>query len=398
MAKTLRANSCRGEAGTSSFRFKLPKGITVESLKYILDLILKYHNTVPDELSAIDFYLGELTQVYPNLNIEICRHFVFLNTETDDVNITDESINNDSIVSNDKTEDLQNENFCEVCDLRCDDNNRICMRCKCLNLRVDQLCMDMKKVQHVIESLLNKTSDSCPDPAPKASTLNPPPESHSKQSHSAFPPLPEQPTPHGTAEQLADYRHKRKDDFMQQKTVVSERMKLQCDVLIVGDSILKPLRPSTMSSQKRVKCKTLPGAKIDDLFEPTKNMVDKNLPQTVIIHVGSNNMAMNDSTTIEKKVESLALQILGECSSVNAITISSIIKRRAYQSDLLNKLNDTNSRLKSMALSHGWDFINNDSIEPIQHLCNDGIHLSPEGVNVFAQNLIRHIIKSITER
>ena len=113
------------------------------------------------------------------------------------------------------------------------------------------------------------------------------------------PPLPEQPTPHSTAEQFADYRHKRKDDFMQQKKVVSERMKLQC-VLIVGDSILKPLRPSTMSSQKRVKCKTLPGAKLDDLFEPTKNMVDKNLPQTVIIHVGSNNMAMNDSTTIKK--------------------------------------------------------------------------------------------------
>ena len=60
----------------SSSNYKFSKGITLESVSYALDLIGTAHGDVPEGLSFSDFYLGELTQIYPTLNIEIGRHFV----------------------------------------------------------------------------------------------------------------------------------------------------------------------------------------------------------------------------------------------------------------------------------------------------------------------------------
>ena len=76
MAVTVRTNRYKGNPGTKTFKYKLPKGITKESVSFALNVIVCAHKTVPVGLGESDFYLGELTQIYPDLNIEICRHFV----------------------------------------------------------------------------------------------------------------------------------------------------------------------------------------------------------------------------------------------------------------------------------------------------------------------------------
>ena len=113
---------------------------------------------------ACDFLLGELTQLYPNVNIEICRHFVLarklpagatldpaedslsVDTSTDSDNVS--QLNHDSNVSK----------SCLLCDLtlNCEENSQICMRCKCINNRIDQLSSDFQRIQHAVEAILDR--------------------------------------------------------------------------------------------------------------------------------------------------------------------------------------------------------------------------------------------------
>ena len=79
MAAGVRTNKYKGNPGSKTFKYKLPKGVTIESISFALNLIISTHKTVPEGLEKPDFYLGELTQIYPNLNIEIGRHFETVN-------------------------------------------------------------------------------------------------------------------------------------------------------------------------------------------------------------------------------------------------------------------------------------------------------------------------------
>ena len=126
-----------------------------------------------------DFYHHELTQIYPDLNIEICRHFVSSIISSDIVDESDTStVHNGSIQSHssdntvDQSMDNDNgdtHNRCQLCDLLCSADERICIRCKCMNNRIDQLLDDIKKLQHAVEAILDapqKQPSSEPHPTP----------------------------------------------------------------------------------------------------------------------------------------------------------------------------------------------------------------------------------------
>ena len=80
---------------------------------------------------------------------------------------------------------------CQICDLKCHDSETICMKCKCMPLRLDQLSMELKKVQHVIDALLD-TPPSHPSPQQKNTATLKTSQSTSSSSRS------DQPTPPGT--------------------------------------------------------------------------------------------------------------------------------------------------------------------------------------------------------
>ena len=69
----------------------------------------------------------------------------------------------------------------------------------------------------------------------------------------------------------------------------------------------------------------------------------------------------------------------------------SIMKRRVYQREAIDKLNQTNSLLHKIAKDNEWNFINNANIDPSKHLNVDGVHLNAGGASVLAQNLAQHI-------
>ena len=190
MAAGVRINRYKGKPGDEKFRYKLPKGITKESISYALNLIVSAHKEVPDGLIKSDFYLGELTQIYPDLNIEISRHFVLsramnvidIEPDDSDVSVTSDDngcTQNQSVDNATDQSDYNDDssNQCQLCNLHCEANERICMRCKCMNQRIDQLSMDLEKVQHAIEALLDApqrdASTSSPNPTRKSQNSNP---------------------------------------------------------------------------------------------------------------------------------------------------------------------------------------------------------------------------------
>ena len=156
MAVTVRTNRYKGNPGAKTFRYKLPKGITKESVSFALNVIVLAHKTVPVGLGKSDFYLGELTQIYPDLNIEICRHFVISGIACETAETDEEparsSLHNSSIEShyiiNPDDQSVDNESHCQLCDLLCNPDEKICMRCKCLNNRMDELSKNVEKLQH----------------------------------------------------------------------------------------------------------------------------------------------------------------------------------------------------------------------------------------------------------
>ena len=137
-------------------------------------------------------------------------------------NQTSRELNSSSGVHDPDEKDDTKERKCRICDRQCDEASFICMRCKCINNRLDQLSMDMKKVQHAIDAILDTpqrrtpptqaTSAAVPDaasssqrgpvgvastsrstvPPGQKGTSSPRDAASSRERGDAFPPLPSQ--------------------------------------------------------------------------------------------------------------------------------------------------------------------------------------------------------------
>ena len=143
---------------------------------------------------------------------------------------------------------------------------------------------------------------------------------------------------------------------------------LTADTLIVGDSMVRTLQPFKLSKLRKVRCKTLSGARVEEVFETTKSLANAFHVSELILHVGTNNVATCENSLIEKQIESLCDQVLADCPSVTSITISSIIQRKIFQNDLREKTIELNKLLRALTQRRGWGFIDNSSIDPSTHL------------------------------
>lgn len=186
---SVRTNRYKGTPGMDNFSYKLPKGITVSSIRHAVQIICSSHLLHSDVDLDNEHIKDNLIRIYPLLNPFICSHFVLTRnvevpSETDK---EDESIVSQVPSSNDNRDASQ----CQICDLKCHDSETICMKCKCMPLRLDQLSMELKKVQHVIDALLD-TPPSHPSPQQKNTATLKTSQSTSSSSRS------DQPTPPGT--------------------------------------------------------------------------------------------------------------------------------------------------------------------------------------------------------
>ena len=105
-------------------------------------------------------------------------------------------------------------------------------------------------------------------------------------------------------------------------------IKPKCDAILIGDSMLRRIRPHGLSSSKRIACKPIPGAKVNDVCDAAVEMANELEAKEVILHVGTNDAEDNDTSEIVAKIESVRTHLLQTCPSVKRITLSSIIQRR----------------------------------------------------------------------
>ena len=82
MSRTVAMNKCKGNPGTDTFIYKLPKGITVSSIRFAINVICL--SGLPGSDTDIDNEIVEnnLVKIYPHLNRTICRHLILIHSDT----------------------------------------------------------------------------------------------------------------------------------------------------------------------------------------------------------------------------------------------------------------------------------------------------------------------------
>ena len=154
-------------------------------------------------------------------------------------------------------------------------------------------------------------------------------------------------------------------------------------ILVVGDSMLAGIDEKRMSYRSNVKIRSFPGATIDDMFDYIKPLLQK-CPDTIILHIGTNNCPNESSRSILDKLLNLKGFILKSLPS-SKIIISSIINRTDNAKASLT-VKHLNNHLRSLEV----DVIDNENINK-DCLGKKGLHLNDQGCGKFAMNLIRKI-------
>ena len=168
------------------------------------------------------------------------------------------------------------------------------------------------------------------------------------------------------------------------------------DVLIIGDSIIKHLDASSITTkQTDVKC--FPGARCDRILSELSALLKNYEYDHIICHVGTNYIPQHDPQYVSNR-------ILDFLSSVRAIAPLS----KVTWSPILPKWNDSMKKginTINNNIFHRYHMIKRIS-EPMDHVsffknnvgqvntklfCHDGCHLSYEGVNALENSMKRYL-------
>ena len=177
-----------------------------------------------------------------------------------------------------------------------------------------------------------------------------------------------------------------------QKSMQTQRP-MKADVLIIGDSMTKQIRPSKLSRSKNIICRTLNGAKIEDAHNDVCKFANEYEVSEVVVHLGTNNLQCDESDVIIAKTISLLEQV-HTIPGVKTIATSTIIHRLNETNQEYTKVSEVNAAIKLAANQRSWLVIDNDNIDPGLHLNADGVHLNRTGTITFAQNIIHFLRRS----
>ena len=130
-------------------------------------------------------------------------------------------------------------------------------------------------------------------------------------------------------------------------------------VVVIGDSITRNIIGKKLSRNQNVNAFSFSGATIDDMVDFAKPVI-KRKPKKIILHVGTNNLKMDQPKKIKNKVAGLVDSIKAEHPSID-VAVSSIIFRSDDQS-LNSKIDEVNRRLSCFCQSKNWVFIDNSNI------------------------------------
>ena len=152
-------------------------------------------------------------------------------------------------------------------------------------------------------------------------------------------------------------------------------------VFIVGDSIIKNITGTGISTTNTIKMRPYPGATTADICDYIKPEL-RHKPDVIIIHCGTNDIA-NEINTV-KKIKKLVKEIDGyDKQNPHKVGISSLIKM--YDKDLNDDMANINEKLQRFCNGKGLSFIGNNNID--RSCLNKGkLHLNRQGSSYLANN------------
>ena len=162
----------------------------------------------------------------------------------------------------------------------------------------------------------------------------------------------------------------------------------QEDTILVGDSMIRnQLEEFCERSPKKRKRYCYPGAKIDDITDELKVIMEKEKQDSLyIVHVGTNDVKTTSSESLIAKYRQM-ISTLKE-KRTNFI-VSGILPRLNAENQFYNKAFSTNDRLKSLCSEENVEFINlwNHFYDERSLFNRDGVHLNPVGSARFGRLL-----------
>ena len=160
---------------------------------------------------------------------------------------------------------------------------------------------------------------------------------------------------------------------------VSNSKTIQTKAFIVGDSHIKRLSKNVIKhhlNRKDILVKNFDGAKTKHVMHHTLPYLHENLPETVVIHTGTNDI--NEKLIHVTRPDELARSIIDigkTCKGfgVKNVGISSILPRN--DKNIQRIIKETNKLLRDMSDFYNFIFIDNSNIN-VNLLSPDNIHLS----------------------
>ena len=166
------------------------------------------------------------------------------------------------------------------------------------------------------------------------------------------------------------------------------RTKFGKKIFVVGDSHVKRMKRIDFNKQLRsgkAFFKTFSGANTKQLSHYIIPSLVDDKPDTVIIHVGTNDV-LNGANDTELANSIIKIGMICKQHGVNDVFISSIlVKKSPRLNALVRKVND---QLRDLCVSNGFQFISNDMIST-DYLWRDGIHLQDAGTDILSSNFCK---------
>ena len=155
-------------------------------------------------------------------------------------------------------------------------------------------------------------------------------------------------------------------------------------ILLIGDSIIKNINPRKLSRNKVIK-RTFPGKSAEEIISEVKKI--KSDPTYIILHVGMNNLLVDDPIVCVEKIRNLAININKKFPK-STIGLSSITTRRDL--NLEEQIEKVNVGLLDFCTKNKFNFIDNRNLDSS---CLNGslLHLNVKGSALLATNFIKFL-------
>ena len=156
---------------------------------------------------------------------------------------------------------------------------------------------------------------------------------------------------------------------------------------IVGDSMTRNVHVKVENTE--VRKFTLGGARIEDLERRLQGILGKTQPDTLILHVGTNNLASDNPDTIRRKYCNLLRKVKQTCPNAK-ILLSGIFSRQDGE-HLITNVNDANEVLQELCNEYTVQYSDNmmPTSRSVHRLKRDGLHLTRLGANELSEKLAK---------